>query len=204
MSHATAAVTAAAPAPALSPAQQAMNEVWEEHLRGEFADRSVADTLATMTEDAHVNHVPVLTGGVGRAACGDFYGRWFIGRMPPDLELAPVSRTIGADRVVDEIVLRFTHTVAMPWMLPGVPPSGRRVEVALVVIVGVEDGKVTSEHIYWDQATVLVQTGLLDAGALPVSGAESAAKVLDPAAVASNALIARGGDRPGTDGVAPT
>ena len=110
--------------------------------------------------------------------------------MPPDVQTTPISRTIGEDRVVDEMIFSFTHTVDMDWMLPGVPPTGKRVEVALVAIVGFKDGKVATEHIYWDQASVLVQVGLLDASKLPVAGAESARKVLDPS-LPSNTLITR-------------
>lgn len=178
-------------AASFSPAQQALNAVWEEHLKGEFVDRNVDETLATMTPDAHVNHVPVLTGGVGLAACGDFYGRHFIPRMPPDLKIVLVSRTIGDERVVDEMVLTFTHTVQMDWMLPGVGPTGRLVEIPMVAIVHMRDGKVASEHIYWDQASALVQLGLLDDAPLPIAGRETAAKVLDPNSFPSNALIAR-------------
>jgi carboxymethylenebutenolidase len=174
-----------------TPAQQALTAVWEAHMAGEFASRSVEATLATMTEDAHVTHVPVLTGGVGRAACGDFYGRHFIPQMPPDFELVQVSRTVGTERLIDELVVRFTHTVRMDWLLPGVAPTGKRVEMPLVAIVQIRDGKVASEHIYWDQASVLVQIGLLDAAALPVTGIEQAQQVLDPGAVPTNALIAR-------------
>jgi len=180
------------PAP-LSQAQEALAAIWEAHMAGEFATHSVADTLATMTADAHVNHVPVLTGAVGRDACGAFYGRWFIPQIPPDFAIVPVSRTIGNDRVVDEFIVRFTHTIRMDWMLPGVEPTGARVEVPTVAIVHVRDGKVASEHIYWDQASVLAQLGLLDAATLPIAGRESAQKVLDPNAVPSNALIARAG-----------
>jgi carboxymethylenebutenolidase len=111
--------------------------------------------------------------------------------MPPDMEMTPVSRTIGTDQLVDEMVIKFTHSIEMDWMLPGIPPTGRRVEVPLVVIVRFRDGKLAHEHIYWDQASVLVQLGLLDSEKLPVSGAESARKVLDPA-VPANSLI-RGG-----------
>ena len=175
----------------LTPAQQAMQAIWKEHMAGEFATKSVEETLTTMTEDAHVNHVPVLTGAVGRDACGDFYGRHFIPHIPPDFAIEPISRTIGEERLVDEFVLRFTHTIPMDWILPGIAPTGKRVEVPFVAIIHVRDGKVASEHIYWDQATVLVQVGLLDAGTLPVAGAESARKVLDPASVPSNGLIAR-------------
>jgi carboxymethylenebutenolidase len=102
-----------------------------------------------------------------------------------------ISRTVGNKQVVDELVYGFTHTVEMDWMLPGVPPTGRRVEIPIVVVVHFRDGKIDREHIYWDQASVLVQTGLIDSAALPVSGAESVRKVLDPSSVPSNELIAR-------------
>ena len=157
-----------------------LERLWEEHVRHEFVTRDTEATLATMVDDAYVNHVPVLTGGSGAAALRDFYARHFIPKMPPDLEMIPVSRTVGSDQVVDEMVLRFTHSIEMDWMLPGVAPTGRRVEVALVAIVRFRDGKVAHEHIYWDQASVLAQLGLIDTARLPVAGAESAGKVLDP------------------------
>lgn len=164
----------------LTPAQETLSRLWEEHLRHEFATRSAEDTVATMVEDAYVNHVPVLTGGIGKADLRQFYAAHFIPKMPPDLETIPISRTIGSDRLVDEFVARFTHTLEMDWLLPGIAPTGRRVEVAVVTIVHFRDGKVAHEHIYWDQASVLVQLGLLDPGSLPVAGVESARKVLDP------------------------
>ena len=178
--------------PSLTPAQQLLNELWEEHVRDEFATRDTEATLATMVPDAYVNHVPVMTGGVGREALREFYSRRFIPKMPPDTDIVPVSRTIGTDRLVDEMIFRFTHTVEMEWMLPGVPHTGRRVEIPLVVVIHFRDGKLAHEHIYWDQASVLVQLGLLDAKTLPVAGAESAAKVLDPTRP-SNALMQRVG-----------
>src|SRR5213082_759221 len=144
-----------------------------------------------MVEDAYVNHVPVMTGGRGKAELRAFYSTDFIPKMPPDTKLTPVSRTVGEDQLVDEIIFSFTHTEEMPWMLPGVAPTNRRVEVPLVVIVKFRDGKLAHEHIYWDQGSVLVQLGLLDSAKLPVSGAESARKVLDPA-VPANSLIRRG------------
>src|SRR5438445_1550504 len=146
-----------------------------------------------MVEDAYVNHIPVLTGGVGRDELREFYSKRFIPQMPPDTEMTPVSRTIGENQVVDEMVFKFTHTIRMDWMLPGVAPTGKRVEVALVVIVRFRDGKLAHEHIYWDQASVLVQVGLLDPEKLPVTGVESARKVLDPV-LPANMLIRRGSD----------
>jgi carboxymethylenebutenolidase len=107
--------------------------------------------------------------------------------MPPDTEMVPISRTIGSDQLVDEMVFKFTHTIRMDWMLPGVAPTGRPVEVALVAVVKFREGKLAHEHIYWDQASVLVQLGLLDAGILPVAGVESARKALDPS-LPSNVL----------------
>ena len=114
------------PSPALTPAQERLRNLWEEHVGYEFATRDTEDTLATMVEDAYVNHIPVLTGGVGRDALRAFYSRRFIPEMPPDTEMVPVSRTIGDDQIVDEMVFRFTHTIRMDWMLPGLAPTGGR------------------------------------------------------------------------------
>ena len=174
----------------LTAAQQALQQLWEEHMRDEFAIRDTEATLATMVADAYVNHIPVLTGGVGRDELREFYSRRFIPQMPPDTEIVPISRTIGNEQLVDEMVFKFTHTIRMDWMLPGVAPTGKRVEVPLVAIVRFREGKLAHEHIYWDQASVLVQLGLLDAAVLPVAGAESARKALDPS-LQSNALIHR-------------
>lgn len=151
--------------------------LWEEHTRHEFTTRDTEATLATMVEDAYVNHVPVLTGGSGKAALRRFYSRDFIPVMPPDTKLTPVSLTVGDDQLVDEMIFSFTHTREMPWMLPGVAPTHRYVEIAIVAIVKFRDGKLAHEHIYWDQASVLKQIGLLNDPALPVAGVESARKV---------------------------
>ncbi len=172
--------------------QDTLARLWEEHMRHEFQTKSAEDTIATMVEDAYVNHIPVLTGGFGRADLREFYATHFIPKMPPDMAMTPLSRTIGKDQLVDEMVIKFTHTVEIDWMLPGIPPTGRRVEVPLVVIVRFRDGKLAHEHIYWDQACVLVQLGLLDPEKLPVAGVESAKKALDPS-LPSNALIRRAG-----------
>ncbi len=143
-----------------------------------------------MVADAYVNHVPVLTGGVGHEQLREFYSERFIPQIPPDTMMTPVSRTVGMDRVVDEMVFEFTHTIPMDWMLPGVAPTNKHVKVPLIVVVHFRDGKLAHEHIYWDQASVLVQLGLLDAQSLPVAGVESAEKVLHPQ-LPSNQLIVR-------------
>ena len=174
----------------LTPAQETLDQLWDEHVRYEFSTHNTEDTLATMVEDAYVNHIPVLTGGVGRDELREFYSNRFIPQMPPDTEMTPVSRTIGEDQLVDEMVFKFTHTIRMDWMLPGVAPTGKHVEVPLVAIVRFREGKLAHEHIYWDQASVLVQIGLIDPAKLPVAGVESARKVLDPA-LPANELIKR-------------
>jgi carboxymethylenebutenolidase len=174
----------------LTPAQEALRKLWEEHVQYEFSTRNTEDTLATMVEDAYVNHIP-LTGGSGRDELREFYSKRFIPQMPPDTEMTSVSRTIGEDQIVDEMIFKFTHTIPMDWMLPGIPPTGKPVEVPLVAIVRFRDNKLAHEHIYWDQASVLVQIGLLDPAKLPVAGVESAKKVLDPS-LPANELMQRG------------
>jgi carboxymethylenebutenolidase len=164
----------------LADAQQSLSSKWDDHVKYEFATRNTDDTLLTMVPDAYVNHVPVMTGGVGHDELREFYSKRFIPQMPPDTGMTPVSRTIGVDRIVDEMVFEFTHTIKMDWMLPGVEPTGKHVRVALVVIVHFRDGKLAHEHIYWDQASVLAQLGLIDEKKLPVAGVASAEKVLNP------------------------
>ena len=165
-------------------------DLWERHMRFEFVEHDAAATVATMSDENYVNHVPTLTGGRGREEMLEFYGRHFIPKMPTDMRITPVGRTVGQGRVVDELILAFTHDVVMDWMLPGLPPTGRRVEVPVVIVVQMQEDEIVWERIYWDQASVLVQLGLLDPGHLPVAGAETARKVLDPA-LPSNALIRR-------------
>src|ERR1700724_1289367 len=154
-----------------------LSALWEKHTEHEFATRDTQATLDTMVDDAYVNHIPVMTGAHGKDALRCFYSSDFIPKMPPDTKLTPVSRTVGTDQLVDEIVFSFTHTQEMPWMLPGIAPTNRKVEVALVAIVRFRDGKLAHEHIYWDQASVLKQIGLLEDPKLPVFGAETAHKV---------------------------
>jgi carboxymethylenebutenolidase len=173
-------------------AEQRLIDAWEEHLRCEFTDRDAAATVATMSDDNYVNHVPVMTGGRGRDEMLEFYGRHFIPKMPADTRLTPVCRTVGQGRVIDEMIFAFTHDITMDWMLPGVAPTGRQVEVPLVVVVQLREGLVVFERIYWDQASVLVQLGLLDPSNLPVVGAQAARKVVNPS-LPSNELIRRAG-----------
>jgi carboxymethylenebutenolidase len=170
--------------------------LWEAHCRYEFETRDVDATMATMTPEPYVNHVPTMTGGVGHDQLKRFYKYHFIGGNPPDTVLEPISRTVGADQIVDEMLFKFTHTSEIDWMLPGVKPTGKRVEAPLIAIVKFVDGQVAHEHIYWDQASVLVQVGLLDPKGLPVAGVETALKVVDNTRP-SNELMARWADSAG-------
>jgi carboxymethylenebutenolidase len=165
--------------------------LWETHCRYEFETRDVNATMATMVPKPYVNHVPTMTGGVGHDALKRFYKYHFIGVNPPDFRMTPVSRTVGANSLVDEFIVSFTHTTEIDWLLPGIAPTGRKVEIATLAVVTFEGEKLASERIYWDQASVLVQIGLLDPTGLPVAGAETARKVLDTA-LPSNTLMARG------------
>ena len=175
----------------LTPEQQVMADMWEQHMAAEFEKKSISETMETMTSDPFVNHVPVMTGGVGSSEVRHFYSTYFIPGHPPDTEIVPVARTVGKDRLVDELIHKFTHTIEMPWMLPGVMPTGKRVEVAVIVVVQFKDGKIAGERIYWDQASVLAQIGLIDAREVPVAGIEASRKVVDAAQEPSNRLIMR-------------
>ena len=164
----------------MTPTQQAMVDLFQKHVGAEVAG-DLDTTMATMTADPHLNHVPTMAGGVGREGVRAFYRDHLVGKFfPPDVQMASISRTVGNDQLVEELAIDFTHTTPMDWLLPGVAPTGKRVEMAVAVIVGFKGGKISHEHIYWDQAGVLVQVGLLNPAGLPVSGAESARKVVDP------------------------
>ena len=155
-----------------------LSSVWDEHVGAEFAAKDADQAVATMTADSYVNLVPLMVGARGRDGVRDFYANHFVSQIPPDTEIVPVSRTIGQGRVVDELIVRFTHSIRLDWILPGIPPTGKRVEVPLVAIIQFEGDKISHEHLYWDQASVLVQIGLLDR-TLPVRGGEIAAELLN-------------------------
>ena len=164
--------------------------LWDKHCEYEFGTRDVAATMATMVPEPYVNHIPTMTGGVGYKELSRFYQHHFVNSNPPDTRLVPLSRTVGATQIVDELLFCFTHTTEVDWMLPGVAPTGKYVEIPLVAIVKFRGDKLYHEHIYWDQASVLVQVGLLDPKGLPTAGRETAAKLLDET-LPSNTLMAR-------------
>ncbi len=156
-----------------------LSDLWDMHTYYEFGARDVDATMKTMVDNPYVNHIPTMTGGVGQKDLARFYRNHFIPKTPKDTKLIPISRTVGGDRVVDEMLFCFTHDIEIDWMLPGVPPTGRYVEIPLVAIVNFRGPKLYHEHIYWDQASVLAQIGLIDPAALPVAGVDTAKKLLD-------------------------
>ncbi|PLB50643.1 dienelactone hydrolase [Aspergillus steynii IBT 23096] len=168
-----------------------IEEKWEEHLEARFFSMNLSDTMAPYTNHVAptVTFTPTVSGGIGTHALRRFYEHHFLQKLPPSMRLRLISRTQGTDRVVDELFVSFQHTHEIPWMLPGVPPTDKHVEIVLVSIVSLRAGRLYSEHVYWDQASVLVQVGLLDPklvpqGAspsvdrLPVVGREAARRML--------------------------
>jgi carboxymethylenebutenolidase len=172
------------------PAAPNLSTLFDAHVAAEFVGKDADATMATMTTHPTVIHVPVLTGGRGVDELYAFYRDWFIPSWPEDVEMTPLSRTIDAQRVVDEFIVSFTHSREMPYWLPGIAPTNRRVELPHVVIMGFENGQVAYEHIYWDQASLLVQVGLLEPSLLPIVGADQARSLIDRE-VSMNQLITR-------------
>ncbi len=165
-----------------------LEAIWDQHLACEFATKDHAAALETMVERPYVNHIPTLTGGTGRDDLARFYKYHFIPRNCPDTHMVPISRTVGVDKIVDEFLFCFTHTQEVDWLLPGVAPTGKPVELPMIAIVNFRGDLICHEHIYWDQASALVQVGALNPTGLPVAGREAAAKVLDENRP-SNAMI---------------
>lgn len=162
--------------------------LWEAHIRHEFDTRDVPATMATMVAEPYVNHIPTLTGGVGYSQLARFYRYHFVHQNPQDMKITSISRTVGSTQVVDEFIMSFTHDAEIDWLLPGVKATGKYVQIPMLGVIQFRGNKLCHEHIYWDQASVLVQIGLLDPHGLPVAGVESAQKLLDEA-LPSNTLM---------------
>lgn len=186
-----------------------LEAIWDEHCRYEFGERDVARTMATMVAQPYVNHIPTLTGGIGQERLTHFYTNHFVHANPDDTELEMVSRTVGIDRVVDEFVFKLTHDRQVDWLLPGIPPTGKYLEIPFTGIIGMRGDRLCHEHIHWDQATAMRQAGLLpewvkfpyaiegkeaDAGKsyevrAPTTGVETARKLVDEGSLESNKLM---------------
>ena len=154
-----------------------LGALFDGHIAREFADLDVDATMETMIPEPYVHCVAVMNGGFGGKGVRRFYSEHFVNQIPKDATVTPISRTIGKDQVVDEFILSFTHDTQWDYILPGIPPTGKRVEIPHIVVMKFENGKVAHEHVWWDQASVLVQVGLLDPAKLPVTGVEQARKL---------------------------
>ncbi|KAF2194598.1 NTF2-like protein [Zopfia rhizophila CBS 207.26] len=180
-----------------------LERVWEENVEHKFHARNASQLLETFTSEPKpfVNYTPTMTGGVGIEELKRFYTEFFLVNSPPNFHMRLVSRTIGVDRIVDELYIQFKHTVPMPWILPGITPTNHKVEIVVVSIVGMRGGKIWHERMYWDQASVLFQVGLLDPDdvpekykkdgleMLPIAGSEAARKIMDVESEDTNDMI---------------
>ena len=155
-----------------------LGEIFDGHIEKEFADRDVDATMKTMVPEPYVHCIPIMTGGFGGQGVRRFYSEHFVNQIPKDATVTPISRTVGKDQVVDELIVSFTHDTQWDYLLPGIPPTGKHVDLPHVVVMKFENGKVAHEHVWWDQASLLVQVGLLDPANLPVAGAEQARALL--------------------------
>ena len=156
-----------------------LGKIFDKHIEYEFEKEDVDATMTTMTDEPYVHHVPTLTGGLGYDQVYRFYKNNFVGKMPKDIKIKPLSRTVGKNQVVDEIIISFTHDREIEYMLPGVAPTGKYVEIPHVVIMKFDGSKIAHEHIYWDQASVLVQIGLIEEKNLPVTGIQQASRLVE-------------------------
>ena len=156
-----------------------LGAIFDKHLKCEFEEHDVDATMKTMVKEPYVHHIPTLTGGIGYDGVYNFYKSDFVGKMPDDTKVLSVSRTIGKDQVVDELILSFTHDREIKFMLPGIPPTGKYVELPHIVVMKFNGNKIAHEHIYWDQASLLTQIGLLDPKSLPAYGIEQTRKLLE-------------------------
>lgn len=176
--------------------------VWNAKYEDDVPERASMSIVTNMTQNSpHVSILPTLEGGIGRKKLEEFYREFFVPSLVEDFKIRLVSRTMGVERVVDEMVVSFTHSDEIDWILPGVQPTDKFVEIPMVSIVAVRGGKLVSEHMYWDQASVLVQVGLLDPKVvpkqfkskglkrLPVAGAEAAKQLVEPRQERYNKLL---------------
>ena len=137
-------------------------KLWEEHVVGEFVEKDVDLSLSTMVEDASVMHMPTRSGGKGKTELRIYYRDMFIPSIPDEWEHTMTNRVVTDECIVEEARVRMVHSKQMDWFLPGVPPTGKSIEVELVIVIEFRDGKMSAERIYWDHAAVLRQIGRLD------------------------------------------
>jgi carboxymethylenebutenolidase len=169
-----------------TPSQQALLDVWQKHLYAELALKDLDMAMSTMSDNPYVLCVPVGKGGYGADGVRCFYGEEFFRGIPADTKTTTVAQTIAEHVLIDEWVVSFTHDLPMEWMLPGIAPTGRSVELAMISVISFEDGKIASERLYWDHAGLLAQLGVIDPATPSVRGAEAAQLLLDPSKLATS------------------
>jgi carboxymethylenebutenolidase len=163
--------------------QELLLEVWQQHCYSEFVMKDAKAALTTMSDNPYVLMVPIAIGGRGRDGVYKFYHDCFLAQLPADIRPVPISQVVGEDILAEEVVYQFTHDRIMDWMIPGLPPTGKRVEVGVVGIIKFENGKIASEHLYWDHASVLAQLGVIDRAKGLVRGVESPRTLLEWAGI---------------------
>ncbi|KAJ7762802.1 NTF2-like protein [Mycena maculata] len=174
-----------------------LEAIWEEHTYFEFEARTVAKTMGTMVAEPYVNHVPTLAGGIGRKQLSAFYRDHFIFNNPKDTRMETISRTVGSDRVVDEFIMHATHDKQIDWLLPGVPPTGKKFALPMLGVINIRGDRLYHEHIWWDQATACMQVGIIPTHVpfggktlrLPIAGVESATLLRDERSVPPNKML---------------
>ena len=148
----------------------AMIDLWDRHTEYEFALKDADLAVSTMVPDASVMHIPTMSGGFGRDELRGYYRDVFIPAIPADTTNEVVARSVGDDFLVEEAIMRLTHDREMPFLAPGIAATGRTLEIPFVVIVTFRDDLMLGERLYWDQAQVLRQLGLVPDGGLPIAG----------------------------------
>lgn len=156
-----------------------LGAIFDKHVKSEFEEHDLEATMNTMVKEPYVHHVPILAGGMGYSGVYNFYKNDFVGKMPADTKFVRISRTVGKDQVVDEFILSFTHDIEIKSMLPGIQPTYKYVELPHVAVMKFDGKKIAHEHIYWDQASLLAQIGLLNTKTLPVTGIEQSRRLLE-------------------------
>jgi len=131
--------------------------IWDEHLDASLVQRDFARSLVHMTAESSVRHIPAMTGAAGRLGLERFYATEFLPHVPGDLALARISRTVDRFRLVDQTAISFTHDRELPWLLPGVGPTFRRADVLTISVVSFDRGRICSQRVLWDHATLTTQ-----------------------------------------------
>ncbi|MDA0183195.1 ester cyclase [Solirubrobacter phytolaccae] len=137
-----------------------LEHLWDEHLEALITRGDVEAAMSSMTAAPSVRHFPTSTGAEGREALAAFYRDTFLPHLPSELQWTRRSRTVDRFRLVDELTVSFLHDSELPWLIPGIPPTGRRASVTAIVIVEFHRGAIASQRTFWDSASLASQLGV--------------------------------------------